>query len=139
MQQYRKNTAIQAISPDGETIVFRTMIECWRHFWVNPARVYEAINWQGRVVNGWTIKKIDSDWEPPEYNNVQAKINLKRKQQGIDKAINIENTKKLKRKYDFSSDGFGNTEMFIIEDGVKIPYEIDRTPWSNSVRKAYKR
>jgi hypothetical protein len=29
--------------------------------------------------------------------------------------------------------------MFIIEDGVKIPYEIDRTPWSNSVRKAYKR
>lgn len=139
MQKYRKNTAIQTVSPDWETIVFRTMAECWKHFSVHAARIYEAITYSNRLVNWWTIKKIDSGWEMPTYPNVQSKINMKRKQQGIDKAINIENTKKLKRKYDFSSDWYGNTEMYVIEEWIRKPYEIDKTPWSSSYRKAYKR
>lgn len=119
MKKYNKSSRILA-TIDWITTEYRTMRECAE--WIKASqtsRVYEAII-QNKTVNGYTIKRIYTQWEPI---TITWLIEKKRKEMGINITIDINNQKRT-RKYDFSGDYLGGNQMFVIENGVRKPFTI---------------
>lgn len=135
-KQYNKASKIIATS-ETERIEFRTLKECWDFFGIYPSRVLEIINFMSSI-NGYKITRIYLDIvQKPSYMNIGQRIVARRKELWIELKSWPEKMKT--RKYDFTSDWYGNTQMFVIEDWIRKPYEIEKVPFSQSIRKAYNR